>query len=274
MFITVINHTDTISDEELQRVLRAINRQISEDFAPHWGLQAKLRLEGRSTSQPDKLWPPDMRGEAILYLWDHTDVAGALGYHDQNARGIPYGFVFTELAKQLGEDWSVTLSHEALELIADPQVNLLVAGPHPAQDRTVFHWYEMSDAVQNETYQIDSVSVSNFVLPLYFTPDAEPGSRNDFLGIKHDGATLTSFGINPGGYIGFYDPLTQTHETFALAGDAAASKRLAIKKKQLASRKAHRISRGSIAEIVGAQRLNVPIKAARPTATKHYEKID
>jgi hypothetical protein len=46
----------------------------------------------------------------------------------------------------LGESWTVTLSHEALELIADPEVNLLVAGPHPSQPKVdVFHWYEMCD---------------------------------------------------------------------------------------------------------------------------------
>jgi len=40
----------------------------------------------------------------------------------------------------LGESWTVTLSHEALELIADPEVNLLVAGPHPSQPGVdVFH---------------------------------------------------------------------------------------------------------------------------------------
>jgi hypothetical protein len=45
----------------------------------------------------------------------------------------------------------------------------------------VFHWFEMCDAVQSETYVIDGQSVSNFVLPLYFTASHERGSRNDFL---------------------------------------------------------------------------------------------
>jgi hypothetical protein len=275
MIITVINHTKTIGDEKLLTTIRAINRQIAEDFAPYWGLSAILRLEGRSTSQPQKLAPPDMRGDAILYLWDKADIPGALGYHDANARGIPYGFVFTELATTLGEDWSVTLSHEALELIADPHVNLLVAGPHPTENRTVFHWYEMSDAVQNETYEIDGIKVSNFVLPLYFTPDAEPGSRNDFLGKANKGTTLASFGINPGGYIGFFDPVTQRNETFAMVDDSAAMKRLNAKKAQTASRKSHRTARRSIEEIVVSQRRMASIPAiAAASAPRKYEKID
>lgn len=90
------------------------------------------------------------------------------------------------------------MSHEALELIGDPEVNLLVAGPHPANpNQDVFHWYEMCDAVQAEIYQIDDVEVSNFVLPLYFTGSEEVGGRNDFLGRAHTGRTLRSFSVNP-----------------------------------------------------------------------------
>lgn len=228
MIISVVNMAG-IPDAEMQRVIRAVNRQIHEDFMPYWSLGATLRLEGRSQAVPDKLGLADMRGDAMLYVWDQVDVPNALGYHDANARGIPYGFVFTQLAVQLGEKWTTTFSHEALELLADPLVNLLVAGPHPKEDRTVFHWYEMSDAVQDETYSLDGVEVSNFVLPLYFTPNAEPGSRNDFLGTLTAGQALPSFGINPGGYIGFFDPVTSKHVTYSMAGDERAHQRLRVK---------------------------------------------
>jgi hypothetical protein len=244
MIISVVNHTDgEVADDELQRVIRAINRQIKEDFEPYWSLGATLRLEGRSTEDPTHLTLPDLRGDAILYLWNKLDVDGALGYHETNAAGIPYGFVFTPLAKQLGEHWSITLSHEALELIADPEVNLLVMGPHPDdRRRMVFHWYEMSDAVQDESYRIDGVQVSNFVLPLYFTRHNEKGARNDFLGTLTKGETLKSFGVNPGGYIGFYDPEHKKHGTFARENDARAKERAEIKGKAALARRAMRYS--------------------------------
>src|SRR5258707_992176 len=75
----------------------------------------------------------------------------AVGWHERDARGVPYGFVSLALAEALGEPWSVTLSHEALEMIGDPEVNLLVLGPHPdaAERRRVLHWYELCDAVQD-----------------------------------------------------------------------------------------------------------------------------
>jgi len=196
-------------------------------------MAAALRLEGRSAAQPDSAQAADMRGDAVIYLWDETDVEGALGYHFQNNRGIPFGFVFTSVAEQLGEDWSVTLSHETLELLGDPETNLLAIGPHPdpAQDREVFFWFEMCDAVQAETYEIEGVKVSNFLLPLYFTGTREtdePGARNDFLGRAYKGQTLRSFGINPGGYVGFFDPQTGQNETYSLRNDEAARQRYEI----------------------------------------------
>jgi hypothetical protein len=245
MIISVINHTNgKITDEALQHAIRAINRQIDEDFAPYWSLGATLRLEGRSSKTPGRQSLADLRGDAILYLWDKVNVEDALGYHDTNNRGIPYGFVFTELAKQLKESWTVTLSHEAIELIGDPEVNLLVAGPHPSKPKAdVFYWYELCDAVQAETYKIDGIEVSNFLLPLYFTGGDETGGRNDFLGQAHNGKTLQSFGVNPGGYIGYFNPASGEHETFAQRGDKKAAQRLAVKQKAQGARRSVRYQR-------------------------------
>ena len=39
MIISIINHTNgKLSDEDVQHVLRAINRQVKEDFEPYWSL--------------------------------------------------------------------------------------------------------------------------------------------------------------------------------------------------------------------------------------------
>jgi hypothetical protein len=239
MILSVLNHATTdLTDEDVQLALRAINRQLAEDFEPEWSMGAQLRLEGKSQKTPSKTSLPDLRGDAILYLWDGSDVDDALGYHDLNFRGVPYGFVFTKLAKALDEDWTVTLSHEALEMAADPNVNLLVHGPHPTKSsQSVFYWYETCDAVQSESYPIDGIAVSNFLLPLYFTAGAEPGSRNDFL----NRVPLSSFGINPGGYVGYYDPETGQHEIATRPDDAGlAQKRLRIKQRYGQGRRAAR----------------------------------
>src|SRR5688572_2858427 len=121
-------------------------------------------------------------------------------------------------------------------MIGDPEVNLLVAGPHPSNPKKeVFHWYEMCDAVQSETYKVDGIEVSNFVLPLYFTVSDEKGGRNDFMNRKYNGATLKSFGVNPGGYCGFFDPATGEHDTFS--ADEKARTRREIKAKARTARR-------------------------------------
>jgi len=221
MRISVINLTNgLLSDFEVITAIRAVNRQIKEDFEPYWNIGGTLRLEGASTNEPDADNPLDLQGEAIMYIWDKSDIPNALGYHEANYRGIPYGFVFMDIATDIGENWTVTFSHEVLELIGDRQANSLIRGPHPNdRRRKVYHWHEMCDAVQDESYKIDGVAVSNFVLPLYFTESEELGSRNDFLGTKYTSPkdntqnSLRSFGINPGGYIGFLDPENNKHTT-------------------------------------------------------------
>src|SRR5436190_644025 len=111
MQISIVNHSNgQVTDEELQSVIRAINRKVNEDFAPYWGMSATLRLEGRSAMQPETVTLADLRGDAIIYVWDQADIPGALGYHFQNNQGVPYGFVFTDIARLIGEPWSVTLS--------------------------------------------------------------------------------------------------------------------------------------------------------------------
>ena len=89
MIITIVNRSKTITDEQVLNVIRAINRQVSEDFEPYWSFGARLRLEGSVGIQADKQKLPEMRGDAILYLSDKTDIADALGYHEANFRGMP-----------------------------------------------------------------------------------------------------------------------------------------------------------------------------------------
>jgi hypothetical protein len=240
MIISVINLSNgAVSDADLQKAIRAINRQISQDFAPYWEFGSQLRLEGKTGRRKSRspIDPADMRGDAILYLRDVVKITDADGYHDRHFSGIPYGIVFLELSKKLKEDWTVTLSHEALELTGDPENNLLVQGPHPKKPRhKVFHWFEMCDAVQAETYEIDHVSVSNFVLPLYFTSSNERGGRNDFLGTITKRKTLRSFSVNPGGYIGFFDPAVNDDVTWSLDDDPKGKQRLAAKQQVQAGR--------------------------------------
>ena len=202
MRICVVNQT-SIPDVTVQHVIRAINAQLV-DLAYHWSVVAQLRLEGyQSLTNMDLR---ELRGDALIYL--SADIEETmLGFHTANAGGIPWGVVF--VGDEV-EPWSVTLSHEVLELAVDPHCNRFAMGPHPSFGHSVFHWYELCDAVQANQYEIGGVLVSDFVLPPYFTPGEERGMRKSYLG-----AEIKSFGIDYGGYIGFYDPDDLQTHTFA-----------------------------------------------------------
>lgn len=237
MIISLINHSRVITDEQVQEVIRAINRQLKEDFEPYWSFSATLRLEGPIGQRPSLSKFGDMRGDAVLYLVDGVNSLGATGWHLANYGDIPYGIVFLGLCAKVKEAWSITLSHEALELVGDPMCNFLVQGNDPLdRRRRVFHLFEMCDAVQAESYSTEGVALSNFVLPSYFSLGEQPGRRNDFLGRCYKGKTLASFGMNPGGYLNIFDPKTGNWEQPVYEDDKEARRRRKLKSQVKAGR--------------------------------------
>jgi len=211
MPISVFNFSkDILSQDKAQKAIDAINKQIAEHFAPNWFLSAHLTLKETTDKFPKD--PRDYKGEAVLYLTKQVDAENAAGYHDSNAKGYPYGFVGLDNDQngRLDDDWSEVFSHETLELLLDTYANLWTVGPHPNPTLTskwAFYWYEACDAVQQPSYQIDGVRVANFVLPHYFTQGDEADFFNDYLASvnQRTGPKLKSFGIIPGGYMGYYD---------------------------------------------------------------------
>ena len=154
-----------VSDEVIVGVVRAVNRQIEEDFAPYWQVRGELRDEGSvGTLPPDAKADArrDLRGDAVIYLTDDGAGKSALGFHDMDGRDIPFGVVDIAIAIAAGRKWSVTLSHETLELLADPEVNRLAIGPHPdpGETRRVYRWYEICDPVQAESCSLDGIHSS------------------------------------------------------------------------------------------------------------------
>lgn len=209
--ISVINFVPNLSDRLAQRAIRAVNRQVEEDFAPIWGTGRSLKLHASDfdPADPNTIADDPVKGDSVMYLVSESTVPGALGYHDLNGRGVPMGFVFvTDLTN---DDWTTTLSHEVLELIVDPTVNVLVPGPNPrpGENGVVLHTYEVCDAVERYAYDIDGVLVSNFITPAYFSPTDEAGTRNDFLGVG-----VTSFGVMPGCHLAYFNLSSNSWEQY------------------------------------------------------------
>lgn len=115
--LAIVNFSD-IPDREVRSAIRAVNRQVLEDFLPIWGSGYYCKLHHREAStqrnQPEIIAADPVDAAAAIYLVDRLHISAALSYCSLNTAELPVAFVFSDLG-----DWTVTLSHEVLELIVD-----------------------------------------------------------------------------------------------------------------------------------------------------------
>jgi hypothetical protein len=206
--IAVINATSddsVLTDAEVQAVVPALQQQVTADFAPVWGTNADLAFVPRGGQPPAGAW--------WLSLLDNSDQANALGYHDLTSEGLPLGKVFVLSDKQGGFQWTVTASHELLEMLGDPDINLW-AFPHPDARADRLYAYEDCDPCEADGlgYRIDGTLVSDFVYPAWFESFRRPGSTQ----FDKQGHITQPFQILAGGYALVYDIRSGTgyHQVF------------------------------------------------------------
>jgi hypothetical protein len=171
----------------------ALQIQLDRDWQPAWGTTATLKFYNRNQAVPATSW--------IIWIMDTSDYPGALGYHDETAASRPYAKVFAKTAQQYGYNWTVTLSHELLEMMADPWVNLTVFRQTTATAGTLYA-YESCDAVEHDRfgYRINNILVSDFQYPAWFDATPKAGSKFD-----HMGYCTNSYQILQGGYMPVFD---------------------------------------------------------------------
>ena len=197
--VAVINESTVLSDDQVNAAFPAFQIQVHRDFAPAWGIDADLSLVPRgSSSSPGSWW---------LVILDNSDQAGALGYHDVTSEGLPLGKVFAGSDIQLGEEWTVTASHELLEMLADPEIDLTVFLQPTANSGTLYA-YEVCDPCQADSlgYEINGTLVSDFVFPAWFESFRTQGSTQ----FDQTKAINQPFALAPGGYISIFDVTTGT----------------------------------------------------------------
>ncbi len=132
-----------------------------------------------------------------MILLDNADQAGALGYHAVTPHGNPYSRVFVETILRNGgtmitgaNSVSACLSHEAAEAYQDPYANRWAG-----DGKGKLYAIELCDPVENDSYEINGVGLSDFVFPAYFNPWAAPEVQLDFLNLVRK-----PFEVRPGGY--------------------------------------------------------------------------
>lgn len=192
--IAVIHASTVLTDDQVKSAVPALQTQVHRDFAPAWGIDADLTFVPKgSKPAPGSWW---------LAILDNSDQAGALGYHDLTKEGLPLGKVFAGSDLQFGYEWTVTASHELLEMLADPDINLTVFVESDAKTG-ILYAYEVCDACEADKfgYKINATLVSDFVYPAWFESFRKKGSTQFDYGkdIKKP------FELLPGGYIGVFD---------------------------------------------------------------------
>jgi hypothetical protein len=220
--LTVVNLSSGIDDATLTKTLAAIQIQVMRDFAPEWGIGASLT--SKRISLTSGTVQVDAATDALIYLADSTQdprtgVAGLAGYHAENRGDAPYGFVYLDVCETWKQSWTCTLSHEILELLADPTAVTQVAGPDlrvpgPNPPSVGYH-LEVCDPTNADSYIINDVVVSNFVTKKYFGMVGASSFTNQLR------LTLNAFCARPGGYVQFDDD-TGVNETDGGQADAAA----------------------------------------------------
>jgi len=182
--ITVVNEAKTAWGVAQNALVAALQKYVDERFAPVWGVPATLAPASAIK-----------KGTWGLVFLDDADQADALGYHDLTPQGLPLGKVFVRTTISSKNLVSVTASHELAEMLADPAIDLAAEAP----DGT-FYAYEVADPVEDETFQVAGIPLSNFAYPSWFEGFRKP--RSD----KFDelGTCKKPFEIRPGGYMSIF----------------------------------------------------------------------
>jgi hypothetical protein len=192
--VAVINQSTVVDDDEVRTATAALQKQVHDHFCPAWGIDADLQFVPTGSAPPAGSW--------WLVILDNADQAGALGYHDITDEGLPLGKAFAGTDKRYGTEWTVTASHELLEMLGDPDINLTAFVEDSKTSGRLFA-YEVADACEADEfgYVIDGVLVSDFVYPSWFESFWKPGSTQ----FDYCKKIQEPFELLPGGYIGEYD---------------------------------------------------------------------
>ena len=165
----------------LNALIKAMQVYVDTFVAPVWGTPAKLV---QSQDFLSGAW-------AMVFL-DNADQANALAYHDLTPDGLPQSKVFVKTTLAANELVSVSASHELVEMLVDPAINLMTTGP----DRKTTYAYESADPVEALSFKVSGIPMSNFVHPAYFEDFHKPGS----VLFDHMGVVERPFEILAGGY--------------------------------------------------------------------------
>lgn len=162
-------------------LIGAMQQFVDTCVAPVWGTPAKLV---KSNDFIPRAW-------ALVFL-DDADAANALAYHELTPDGFPVSKVFVRTIQEAAQSLSVSASHELVEMLVDPAINLYSTGP----DAKAFYAYESADPVEETWFPLAGFDMTNFVYPSYFEVFRRPKSTR----FDHMRKVSRPFQVLKGGY--------------------------------------------------------------------------
>jgi hypothetical protein len=189
--VALVSEVEGHDPGDVARVTAALQRQAIRDFRPIWRVEATVDSFPTLDDVPLGYWP--------MLVRDDIGFPGAAGIH-LDKDGQPFALI------TMSDSWSLTASHELLEMLADPFGNRLVPGasPKPGQGRVEF-LVEVSDPSEAEQfgYTVNDILMSDFYTPRFFDPLPVGGVRYSFTGAITKPRTILR-----GGYISWHDPVS------------------------------------------------------------------
>jgi hypothetical protein len=201
--VALVSQTEQLGLDQLAVATAAIQKQITRDFGPIWDIDADVAAFGKLSDVPLGYWP--------IIIRDDIHEQGAAGIHLNRRNGQPFALV------QFSDNWTLTTSHECLEMLADPSGNRTQAGNSvkPGQGRVEF-LVEVCDPSEaaDFAYSVNGVLVSDFYTPNFFDPVRADGVRYSFTGEINQPRKVLD-----GGYLSWFDPETQHLWQLFVGGD-------------------------------------------------------
>lgn len=193
--VMLVNETSTESTEDAWNTAWALDYQARFHFAPAWRISARVTLMPKDHPIPVGAW--------IIHMLDNIDDPSALGYHDEDGNEVPYSRVGVKASIADGSSASEVASHELLEMLVDPHINLTVID----QKNNRLYGYEVGDPVQGNAYDVGApegrvtgVAVADFALPAWFDGNTPVDAPSSFRA-----SVKGPFAVAPKGYTGWLD---------------------------------------------------------------------
>jgi hypothetical protein len=189
--LALVSEVEGHDPSDVSRVAAALQRQATRDFGPLWDVPATIDAFPRLEDVPVGYWP--------IIVETDIDTPGAAGVHEDKD-GQPLALV------SMSDSWSLTASHETLEMLADPFAKRVIPGESPksGQGRVEF-LVEVCDPCEADkfAYTVNDILVSDFITPHFYDPKQADGVRYSF-----GGAITAPREILQGGYISWHDPVS------------------------------------------------------------------